>query len=321
VIVSASRRTDIPALYLDWLAGRLAAGWCAVRSPYDASSLRRVRLDPSEVECLVFWTRDPRALAARSAEIEGMGYRFYAHVTLCAYPPAIEPSGLGIEEGSNALRELAEAVGPERALWRYDPVFVARGIDPDFHRAAFEALAARLEGATRRVTLSLLDEYAGTAARLARAGFPEAVFGRPREARGSREAGGSVGAAPARAPGPAGAGGPEAQRPPEPYSALLADLAAIARSRGIEPVACAEPYDLSSLGIGRASCVDAALVARLRGEAPIDRGRDKGQRPGCGCAPSVDIGAYGTCPAGCAYCYARRGAGRRLERGPEDEAL
>lgn len=309
MIVSASRRADIPAFYLDWLAGRLAAGWCAVRSPYDASSLRRVSLDPAEVECFVFWTRGPRALAARAAEIERLGFRFYAHVTLCAYPGAIEPSGPGIEAGSDALRELADAVGPERALWRYDPVFVARGIDADFHRSAFERLAARLEGSTRRVTLSLLDEYAPTASRLARAGFPEAVFGTP------RGAGRPVGDA------PAGAGRPEAPRPPEPYPALLADLAAMARARGIEPVACAEPYDLSALGIGRASCVDADLVARLRGEPPTGRGRDKGQRPGCGCAPSVDIGAYGACPAGCAYCYARRGAGRLLARGPEDEAL
>jgi hypothetical protein len=307
MIVSASRRTDIPAHYLGWFASRLAAGSCAVRSPYDASSLRRVSLDPAEVDCIVFWTRDPRALAARAAEFERMGFRFYVHVTLCAYPPSIEPSGLGVRKGIDALRELADAVGPDRALWRYDPVFVAREIGADFHRSAFEALAAGLEGSTRHVTLSLLDEYAPTASRLARAGFPDAVFGSPRGAAGERT--------------PLETDGLEARRPPEPYPELLADLAAMARGRGIQPVACAEPYDLSALGIGRASCVDAELIARLRDEPGVDRGRDAGQRPGCGCAPSVDIGAYGSCPSGCAYCYARRGAGRLLERGPEDEAL
>lgn len=301
MIVSASRRTDIPARYLDWLMGRLAAGYCLVRSPYGAASLRRVELDPSGVECVVFWTRDPRALAARAAEIEGMGFRFYVHVTLCAYPRSIEPSGLGIDAGVDALRELADAVGAERSLWRYDPVFVADGLDADFHRSAFARISAALEGATRRVTLSLLDEYAGTASRLARAGFPGVVFGSPRERPGT--------AAKSRA------------APPAPYPALLADLAAMARSRGMEPVACAEGFDLEPYGIGRASCVDSALVDRLRGEGPVDRGRDKGQRPGCGCAPSVDIGTYGTCPALCAYCYANRGPGRPVSRGPADEAL
>ncbi len=318
MIVSASRRTDIPRHYLDWLMGRLAAGSCLVRSPYDATSLRRVELDPALVECLVLWTRDPRGLAARAREIEAAGFRFYAHVTLCAYPSPVEPAGLGLERGTDALRELADAIGPERTLWRYDPILVAEGLDADFHREVFERLTSRLEGATRRATLSLLDEYPGTAARLARAGFPGAVFGSPRKARAA--------AAP---PGPRCAAGAAqhadaphaAAAPPAPYPELLADLAAMARSRGIEPVACAEPYDLSRYGIGRGTCVDADLVASLAGEAPADRGRDKGQRPGCLCAPSVDIGAYGTCPSGCAYCYANRGAGRLVPRGPEDEAL
>jgi hypothetical protein len=316
VIISASRRTDIPAFYLDWLMGRLKAGYCLVRSPYDASRTQRVELKPEKVECIVFWTRHPGLLALQARSIEAMGFRFYVHVTLCAYPPAIEPAGPGIETGIDMMRRLADAIGSERTLWRYDPIFIAEGIDADFHRRAFERLASGLEGATRRVTLSLLDEYPGTAARLARAGFPAVVWGSTNEqrknaARRSDDAAGSTAQAAHRAE----------SAPPEPYPALLADLAAMARSRGIEVFACAEPYDLSALGIGRAGCVDASLAAHLLGGAKTESGRDAGQRPACACSPSTDIGAYGTCPAGCLYCYANRGSGRLVRRGSDDEAL
>jgi DNA repair photolyase len=40
--------------------------------------------------------------------------------------------------------------------------------------------------------------------------------------------------------------------------------------------------------------------------------RQKGNRPGCLCAESRDIGAYDSCPHGCAYCYAVRHRDRAL---------
>ena len=58
--------------------------------------------------------------------------------------------------------------------------------------------------------------------------------------------------------------------------------------------ACCE----EGLPLAQAHCVNAA-------DFGLPAKADKNQRPGCGCAPSVDIGTYGTCPAGCAYCYAR----------------
>jgi hypothetical protein len=71
----------------------------------------------------------------------------------------------------------------------------------------------------------------------------------------------------------------------------------------LAPASCAEKDDLSGLGIEANACVDSELIRRLWG-LPIDGKKDRSQRPNCRCAASVDIGTYGTCPAGCVYCYA-----------------
>jgi hypothetical protein len=81
-------------------------------------------------------------------------------------------------------------------------------------------------------------------------------------------------------------------------------MAQIARAAGMDIHSCAEAENLEPLGIKPGACIDGALIKELWG---IETGgRDRNQRPHCGCAPSVDIGAYGACPAGCVYCYARR---------------
>lgn len=40
MIISASRRTDIPALYGDWFINRVRAGFAVVRNPADGRPVR-----------------------------------------------------------------------------------------------------------------------------------------------------------------------------------------------------------------------------------------------------------------------------------------
>jgi hypothetical protein len=296
--------------------GRIAAGYCLVANPFDARRITRVSLAGEDVDFLVFWTRDPRPLIPYLSELEERGLRFYFQMTISGYPPEIEPGAPVLDEAIGAMRELVSALGVRRAIWRYDPIFVARPdaargpeaptLDADWHRRNFERIASGLEGAPsggpERIVFSILDEYSGTARALAKAGYAEAVFGSPREDETR----------------------PERRALTDPYPALLADLAAIARSKGMKPTSCAEPFDLSPLGIEAGACVDRELASSIWGEAAgtFRAGcKDSGQRGACRCAPSVDIGAYGSCPRGCAYCYATRGKTKLLERGPEDERL
>lgn len=95
--------------------------------------------------------------------------------------------------------------------------------------------------------------------------------------------------------------------------ALAAALARIGSAHGLALETCCERIDLSDLGIAHGACVDAGRAARIFGR-PVSAAHDAGQRPGCGCVRSVDIGAYDTCPGGCAYCYATHAAARARAR-------
>lgn len=57
------------------------------------------------------------------------------------------------------MKRLSEAFGSERVIWRYDPVFLQRGLFPFVACARFDALTERLEGVTRTCVVSFLDMY------------------------------------------------------------------------------------------------------------------------------------------------------------------
>jgi hypothetical protein len=280
-MVSASRRTDLPAFYGDWLLDRLRAGFALVANPFNPRQVRRVELAPERVGALVLWTKNPAPFLRHLPELEARGYRFYFQHTLNHYPNFLEPGLPSIERRLESFRRLAEAVGPERVRWRYDPVVLSSATPAAYHHDMLAWLAAELAGATRRVTVSLLTFYRKVHLRLQRE---------------------------------AAAQGVELWDPAEPgrgeeLAALAAGLARAAAERGLEIRSCASPADLAPWGVAPGACVDAGLVRRLWG-VPAPTGPDPHQRPACGCAPSVDIGAYDTCGHGCLYCYANAAPAR-----------
>ena len=93
----------------------------------------------------------------------------------------------------------------------------------------------------------------------------------------------------------------QADPPAEERRRLALDLAAIAADHGLRLTLCTQPA-LTGSGLPAARCVDADRLARVAGR-PI-AAPAKGNRPGCHCHRSRDIGAYDTCAQGCAYCYA-----------------
>ena len=74
---------------------------------------------------------------------------------------------------------------------------------------------------------------------------------------------------------------------------------------------CTEP-ELASVAAQPARCIDAERLSDIAGRAIL--AREKGNRPGCLCAESRDIGAYDTCAQGCVYCYAVESHDRAARR-------
>jgi len=268
MIVSASYRTDIPAFYGDWFRRRLAAGHVEVRNPYGGPATR-VRLDPEAASGFVFWTRNAGPFLPVLDSLARAGRPFMVQFTVTAYPRVLEPKVPAPEPALAQIRELAARFGPGVVVWRYDPVLFSAATDARCHRETFQRLADGVAGAVDEVVMSAATIYAKTRRNLDRAA----------------------------------AGTDLAWRDPEAVEkqTLLAELAALAARRGIAASLCAQP-ELTVAGTRPAACVDVARLSAIAGR-PLEA-RQKGNRPGCRCAESRDIGAYDTCPHGCVYCYA-----------------
>ena len=264
MILSVSRRTDIPAFYTEWFLNRLKEGYLMVRNPMNYHQVSKIQLSSDVVDCIVFWTKNPEPLLPYLQEIN-QKYPFYFQYTINAYGKDIEPNLPPLEERIASFSKISEEFGKDRVIWRYDPIMLSVKYNTNWHLQQFYRLAERLKGQTNTCVFSFVDIYDKVKNNLKAAEYIPLTS--------------------------------------DTEEQIAFELAGIATKNNIKLKNCAEDIELDKYGIEHSCCIDQFLIEKLI-DCPITVKKDPVQRSQCHCVESIDIGQYNTCKHGCKYCYA-----------------
>lgn len=265
MIISASRRTDIPAFYSKWFMKRLHEGFVCVRNPFNKKQISRINLHPEHIECIVFWTKDPTKFVKYLNEIKSLGFNFYFQFTLTGYGNKIEKNVPEKKKLVRIFKEMSDLIGKEKIIWRYDPILMSDDITNGYHLNAFASIANELKDYTNKCIISFLDMYKKCERNMKTVPLKEITK--------------------------------------EQQLKLAKSIKSIARECDLKLETCSEKIDLKHIGIPHGKCIDDKLISKITGH-DLSIKKDPTQRNECGCVSSLDIGAYNTCKHNCLYCYA-----------------
>lgn len=306
VIISASRSTDIPAFYAKWFFNRLAKGYCTWINPFNQ---QKQYISFSKCKVIVFWTKNPEPIIPYLHLLDGEGIHYYFQVTLNDYvKEELEPNLPSVEKRIETFKNLSTLIGPDRIIWRFDPILLSSAISPRSILSKIWKIGNELRGYTNKLVFSFVDikAYRKVQNNLVK---ETSLFTKENVGEGE---------------------GSNSQR--NEIIEGLCKLKAIWKDEGwgLTMATCAESLDLEKYGIEHNRCIDGELMERVFGddrelvyylrtgklpepnlfddfpEIPetSKKLKDKGQRKLCGCMISKDIGMYNTCRHFCVYCYA-----------------
>ena len=285
IVVSASRRSDIPAFYMPWFMDRIKAGHFEVLNPYN----RRVSIvpaTPGRVHTIVFWSKNygPFIDGGYGVQLLEQGYHLFFNFTINSENDLLEPNLPPLSERLEQLAYLSENFGNRIIYWRFDPIChyrFGRGALhdnlKDFARIGHSAAAAGIE----RCLTSFMDHYAKIDRRLRL--HPGLAFVDP---------------------------------PLTDKIRMLQEMENRLSVLNIQLATCCEKDVNAALppgsSIGAGSCVPNRMLMDLFG-GKLSTRKDAGQRvkAGCGCMVSADIGSYRhhPCYHNCLFCYANPASG------------
>lgn len=279
-IISASRRTDIPAFYYGWLQEKLTQGYVDVRNPF-SNSLQIVNLEPQNVHSIVLWSKNFRNVLDNPGILDK--YNLYFQYTITGYSKVLEPTVPSYEESIETLKGLLNKYKPEQFNIRFDPILLStKGeVNPTPKKPGlarlkmFDKLCGDLHDLGMdncRLTTSYLSIYGNTLANLKKSGVDYI---------------------------------PLSEKMQIEFIRRMSD---IAKNYNRDIYTCSNDrfVEAGITNIKKGHCIDGDLLESLFGKC--SKAKDSGQRTECGCAKSKDIGSYSggqPCYHKCAYCYAR----------------
>ncbi len=223
MIISASRRTDIPAFYSDWFYNRIKEGFVYVRNPINKNHISKVSLLPEHVDCFVFWTKNPKPFIERLSELSA--YKFYFQFTLNSYSTDLEPNVPKKQEIIETFIELSKRIGKEKIIWRYDPILLSDKYTIDYHLKYFKSIAEKVNPFTEKCVISFIDLYKKCERNLKGTTVQEI--------------------------------------PEKEIRYLSQELKKITDNYNLSLETCAENIELATLGIGHNRCIDNVLIERI----------------------------------------------------------
>lgn len=267
MIISASRRTDIPAFYSSWFFNRIKEGLVLVPNPFNPKMINKVNLSPSVVDCIVFWTKNPKPMIEKLDNLRD--YKYYFQFTLNPYGEDIENNLPSIPKRIEIFKRLSDKIGKEKVVWRYDPILTNEKYDVTFHKEAFAEIAEGLKDHTERCMLGFIDHYQHIRNAVDKFGIKPLKMDEIEEMAFSFK------------------------ETMQQYPQIRMDT-------------CTNKVNLAHMDIPGGMCIDQTLIEKITGYS-ISAQKDKNQRHICNCIESIDIGTYETCLNGCIYCYAIKG--------------
>ena len=223
MIISASRRTDIPAFYSKWFMNRIKDGYVLVQNPYNTKQIRKVFLTPFQVDAIVFWTRNAKPLIPYLDDLDKLGYNYYFQYTITGYKRELERFTPSPQKAIETFIELSDKIGKEKVIWRYDPIILSDYSNYNEHLRLFEKISNMLENKTDKVVISFADSYKKITNNLKNIGYKDIL-----------------------------------ENKKELYL-FCEELSNIVKDRNIQIETCTEEIDLSIFGINPTKCIDDKL--------------------------------------------------------------
>ena len=272
-IISASRRTDIPAYYLNWFIDAIHKKGLAIPNPLYRHKIIQVDLRPDSVEWIVFWSRNYEKLIKHRSEFSD--FQLFFHFTILSYDERLEKLQISFKKSIDQMERLVHHYGAERIIWRYDPIVVwieNKKLYTNFNPGHYLLLSKKLSAmGIRSCYISFATPYHKYLRRINKK-YPTWNL--------------------------------SDVRINEEKQKIKTKIKSIAFENSINLFSCCDDTQIDDY-IQKGSCISWELLNFLSGEKKVSIAKTP-TRPDCGCTRSIDIGDYilQPCYNGCIYCYA-----------------